>query len=458
MKCSSFRCNHSDVLRLVRVETAQRLKNEHMPSVKLPKLPQLPPRVAKLLEEPPPLWPRFSSPLHNPAVVARVGRLLGIFFTICFVTGVLSHYQYGPWHWLPEPASPTWGYRLTQGLHVTTGTASIPLLLLKLWTVYPKLFQWPPAKSILNGIERLSIGIFVTSALLEVGTGFINTLDWYPWPWFFTTVHYALAYIVFGSLLLHIACKLPIIREGLATPLTAPRVAAPAPDDRLAEDTDDEDRHDKDNDDSSHDEDAHDGISRRGLLIASGAGIGVVAVTVAGGTVTPLQKFALLAPRRADLADQLHVPINRTAKQASSKTADVIKLAYDASYRLTVKGRTPFELTVQEIEAMPRLDKVFPLACVEGWSVSARWYGVSLLDLVKRAGGDENSHVHINSIEAAGIYRKSDIFGPQLSHALLATHLNGERLTIDHGYPVRLISPNRAGVLNTKWVNTITVS
>jgi DMSO/TMAO reductase YedYZ molybdopterin-dependent catalytic subunit len=90
--------------------------------------------------------------------------------------------------------------------------------------------------------------------------------------------------------------------------------------------------------------------------------------------------------------------------------------------------------------------------------VSARWYGIPLLDLVKRAGGDENSHVHVNSIEAAGIYRKSDIFGAQLSRALLATHLNGERLTLDHGYPIRLIAPDRAGVLNTKWVNTITVS
>ncbi len=319
-----------------------------------------------------------------------------------------------------------------------TGTASIPLLLLKLWTVYPKLFQWPPAKSLLNAIERLSIAVFVFSALLEVGTGFINTLDWYPWPWFFTTVHYALAYIVFGSLLLHISCKLPVIREGLATPLTPPRGEP-------LRNIDDEPVE-------------HDGLSRRGLLVASGAGVGVIVATVAGGTVTPLQKIALLSPRRADKATELHVPINRTAKQASSKAADVTTLAVDPSYRLMVKGPKPFELSLPQIEAMPRLDRVFPIACVEGWSVSARWYGISLLDLVKRVGGDENSHVHINSIEAAGIYRKSDIFGPQLKDALLATHLNGERLTLDHGYPIRLISPNRAGVLNTKWVNTVTVS
>ena len=178
--------------------------------------------LPKLPENPPPLWPRFPSSVRSLALTARVGRVLGIFFTICFVTGVLSHYQYGPWHWLPEPATPAWGYRLTQGVHVLTGIATIPLLLVKLWSVYPKLFAWPPAKSVLHALERLSIAVFVFSALLEVFTGFINILDWYPWPWFFTSVHYALAYVVIGSLLLHIAVKLPLIREGLATKLTAP--------------------------------------------------------------------------------------------------------------------------------------------------------------------------------------------------------------------------------------------
>ena len=50
------------------------------------------------------------------------------------------------------------------------------------------------------------------------------------------------------------------------------------------------------------------------------------------------------------------------------------------------------------------------------------------------------------------------IFGPQLRTALLATHLNGERLTLDHGYPLRLIAANRAGVFNTKWLTRIGVA
>jgi DMSO/TMAO reductase YedYZ molybdopterin-dependent catalytic subunit len=63
----------------------------------------------------------------------------------------------------------------------------------------------------------------------------------------------------------------------------------------------------------------------------------------------------------------------------------------------------------------------------------------------------------LTSLEPAGPYKKSRIFGPELHAALLATHLNHRRLTIDHGYPLRLIAPNRAGVFNTKWLSDIKV-
>ena len=56
---------------------------------------------------------------------------------------MISHFVQHPlhlpvldrWHW---PTAPAWGYALTQGLHVTSGVASIPLLAIKLWTVAPK--------------------------------------------------------------------------------------------------------------------------------------------------------------------------------------------------------------------------------------------------------------------------------------------------------------------------------
>ena len=66
--------------------------------------------------------------------------------------------------------------------------------------------------------------------------------------------------------------------------------------------------------------------------------------------------------------------------------------------------------------------------------------------------------MQVFSLEPGGEYNHSTVDGPQVGSALLATHLNGERLDLDHGYPLRLIAPNRAGVLNTKWLTRIEVS
>ena len=40
---------------------------------------------------------------------------------------------------------------------------------------------------------------------------------------------------------------------------------------------------------------------------------------------------------------------------------------------------------------------------------------------------------------------------------LLALDLEGEPLALDHGYPCRVIAPNRPGVLQTKWVESLEV-
>ncbi|MEP7020728.1 MAG: molybdopterin-dependent oxidoreductase [Pseudonocardiales bacterium] len=400
-----------------------------MPSLRLP-------------ETQPRFWPKFSSPLHSPAVIARVGRVLGIMLAVCFVTGLLSHYQYYPWQWLPEPASPAWGYRLSQGLHVMTGIAAIPLLLVKLWAVYPKLFEWPPARNVLHGLERLSIAVLVSTVLLELVTGFLNILTWYPWPWSFVFVHYALGYAVIGSIILHIAVKLPVIREGLATKVgAAPEAAAdaePAPDAEPAEP------------ELANATTAH-GLSRRGLLIAGGVGVGVVAATTLGQVIPPLEPIALLAPRKVR-DGPLGVPINRTAKQAGTTQS-----AVDASWRLTVTGPAPYDLDLAALEALAAVERHFPIACVEGWSVGADWRGPLLIDVLRKAGVDVTSdtRVLVRSFERQGAYNASLVEGGQLHKAILATHLNGHRLTVDHGYPVRLIAPDRAGVLNTKWLASV---
>ena len=305
----------------------------------------------------PPWWPRFRSTLRSTAVTARVGRILGIAIGICFLTGLLSHYQYHPWSWLPEPASPVWAYRVTQGLHVAVGIATIPLVLLKLWTVYPNLFRWPPVRSLKKAIERGTVAILVASTLVQLATGFLNVLNWYPFPWFFPPVHRFLGYVVVGSVLLHVAVKLPDIVYGLQTKIADGDVLTEIPWDE--------------NPDSHSNAGplpppATPALSRRGVLTAAGAGIGVVIVTSVGQTLTPLEPLGLLAVRRPSTGPQ-GVPVNRTADQAK-----VAEAATAASWTLQVEGPRPFALSLVDVEALAAYEARLPITCVEGWSVNAR--------------------------------------------------------------------------------------
>ena len=387
-------------------------------------------------------WPSFSSPLRSTALTARLGLVLLACFSVCFVTGVLSHYQYEPWSWLPEPAAPKVLYRVTQGLHIATGVATIPVVLVKLWSVYPNLFRWPTVRSVKHAVERLSVFVLVSVVLLQLATGFLNTLDWYPWPWDFRTVHYCLAYVLVGSILLHVGIKLPDIVYGLKAKLATADV--------LTELSWDENpvSHSNAGEVAPPETPA---LSRRGVLVASGLGVLTIIATTVGQTVTPLSRLGLLSTRQASRALQ-GVPVNGTAEETRVAAA-----AMSPSYRLEVVGPRSFALGLDELERLADTEASLPIACVEGWSVGADWRGIPLLSLVERAGGDANSGVRVVSLQAEGPFRDSTLKGPQVSAALLATHLNGERLHLDHGYPVRLISPNRPGVLNTKWLGRIEV-
>ncbi|MFL6164210.1 MAG: molybdopterin-dependent oxidoreductase [Jatrophihabitantaceae bacterium] len=364
-------------------------------------------------------WPAITSAARGPALTARIGRLLGIAFGICFVTGLLSHYQYAPWHWLPIPAAPYWGYRLTQGLHVITGLSCIPLLLIKLWSVFHRLLVWPPVRSAGHALERGSVAILVASSAFQLFTGLLNILQWYPWPWGFVAVHYWMSWVVVGSLLLHIAVQLPAIRDGLSQRVWH------APDSTA--------------------------LSRRSVLIAGGTGVALVTATTIGQVIPALQPIGLLAPRQPRNGP-LGVPVNRTAQ-----AANVIQQAASPQYRLTVHGPRLIVLTRQQLEAQPTVRTILPIACVEGWSIQAHWRGIRLLDLVRQVGGDGSSRVTVHSLERGSAYSSSSLTGSQLAQAVLATHLNGSRLSLDHGYPVRLIAPDRAGVLQTKWLTRIEV-
>jgi DMSO/TMAO reductase YedYZ molybdopterin-dependent catalytic subunit len=76
------------------------------------------------------------------------------------------------------------------------------------------------------------------------------------------------------------------------------------------------------------------------------------------------------------------------------------------------------------------------------------------------AGAPPGAGVHVESLEEHSPYRRSFLNRRQAHDAdtLLATHLDGEPLSLDHGYPLRLIGPGRPGVNQTKWVTRVVVA
>lgn len=375
----------------------------------------------------------FPSPLHSERRAARVGLWLGLAFAVCFATGLISHLVQNPPGWFVWPASPSWLYRVTQGLHVATGFAAVPLFVVKLWTVYPALFAWPPADTVARLVSRLSILVLVGAAAMQLVTGVINTAQWYPFGFFFTVAHYWTGWIAIGAVAVHVGAKAPEIRRGLARRGSPAAVAGlpaeQAADDEAAETAD---------------------VPRRAFVLATGLGVGAVTLTTVGQTFSPLGAVSVLAPRQPGVGPQA-LPVRQTARAAG--VTDV-----GPDYRLVVEGPNRLELSLADLAAFPQRTERLPIACVEGWSADATWTGVRLGDLLAEAGLARDTEVVVESLQEGGLYRTSTVAPPHARspRTLLATGLNGSPLDPDHGYPVRLIAPNRPGVMQTKWVARVT--
>jgi hypothetical protein len=373
----------------------------------------------------------FTSRLRSAAVTARVGLWLGVCFGVAFVTGVVSHYAQVPDQPVPFPASPAWGYRVTQGLHVVAGTAAVPLLLVKLWTVYPRLFLRPPRglrRLGLEAAERASVAVLVAAAIFQLASGLANAAQWYPWSFSFRASHYAIGWVAIGALVVHVAVKLPVIRRALAADVDSTgqdrsSATVPGP------------------------------VSRRGLLRTTWLAAGVAVLATAGSTVPFLRQVSVLGVRSGDGPGG--VPVNKSARAAGVTAA-----ATSAAYHLTVAyGDREVTLSRRDLELMPQATHSLPIACVEGWSAGATWTGVPVRVLLDLVDAPQGSDVVVVSLQESGPYRETLL---QSSFAdddrtLLALRLHGEVLAVDHGYPCRLIAPDRPGVLQTKWVRRLEV-
>jgi len=128
-------------------------------------------------------------------------------------------------------------------------------------------------------------------------------------------------------------------------------------------------------------------------------------------------------------------------------------------WNLVVTGATEsgadHELDVDEFAALPRTTVTGDLHCVTRWTVPDNtWTGVAARTILERyppAVGAEYAMVWAEYGYSASL-RMQDLASPR---SLLATHHDGEPLTPEHGWPLRLVVPHLYGYKGPKWVRGI---
>lgn len=393
----------------------------------------------------------WRSPLRGLWFTSVLGLVLLVGITVLFVTGLVSYAAYNPglsrvndmtpdkgilgFYLFAWPTDPVWLYRLTQGVHVTLGITLIPVLLAKLWSVVPRLFTLPPARSLAHALERISLLLLVGGGLFEFTTGVLNVQLDYVFPGSFYPLHFYGAWVFFAAFLAHAALKTPTAvravrqRRQERNDLVSPRPEAPT-------------------------------VSRRGALGLVGGGSLLLFLTTVGQSLGgPFRRTALLAPHGT--ADPGGGPngfqINKTAAYAGITAADT----HEDAWRLVVTGRTgTIRLSRAQLLQLPQHSASLPIACVEGWSTADQWWrGVRLRDLAALVGYDgDPPDVLVESLQRHGAFRRAALRANQVAdgRSLLALFVNGEELSPDHGHPARIIVPAAPGVLNTKWVARLT--
>jgi len=394
-----------------------------------------------------------------------IGRLLATAFLLCFATGIYSHFIQDPLPGMAFLTRPVWLYQVSQGIHITAGILCFPLIFAKLYAVFPELFQSPPVRSFPHFLERASIALFVAASLVQITIGLLNTYQWYAlFPFPFRQTHFALSFVVIGSLAIHIGVKLSTISRYWRKKDDYGDTHEEDPDAAL--DTFDELRRLTGKPQAAGvtgrlfawidktPQAPQPQTSRRGFFVTVGVAAAALVTLTAGQSFRVLDVANIFAPRKNDTGPQ-GLPVNRTAKKA-----EVIDKAMSPQWRLTVlNGPETKTFTLAELRNLPQTEVELPIACVEGWSQYARWRGPRLKELVDGVGAASGATVRITSLEENSSYAVTNM-QPEFVRddlTLVALELNGEVLDIDHGYPARIIAPARPGVLQTKWLSSLEV-
>ena len=207
-------------------------------------------------------------------------------------------------------------------------------------------------------------------------------------------------------------------------------------------------------------------ISRR--RVVRGIGYSVLAVGVYDIVVSLFGSWLQLGAGRVKKGDGVFPNIDNLALEITPNRDfyKVSKNAFDPQvdarrWKLDVAGLVdkPLSLTYDDIKALPSVEQYATLACISnevGGDLigNALWRGVRLRDVLAEAGLKPG--VVDLLLRAGDDYTDSIPVARALADVtLLVYEMNGEPLTAEHGFPLRLLVPGIYGMKNVKWINRI---
>src|SRR6266436_2710441 len=234
-------------------------------------------------------------------------------------------------------------------------------------------------------------------------------------------------------------------------------------------------------------------VTRRDLLLF---GAGAVAALAGGGLLLPQDSLSRLGVRRKmdspgkewflnntlriddDVAEALYSGNRRVPTYTKSQITPLKNnyngatpdLGYISGWNLTIDGLAsglsiPLDLRILMTHFSVQ-EQITRLVCVEGWSAIAWWAGLRFDDLLRAYAPMSQakwacveSSVNLGESGNPDPYCMSiDLATARHPQTLLATHLNGQPLTVDHGAPIRLLVPVKLGLKNVKAITKITYS
>jgi DMSO/TMAO reductase YedYZ molybdopterin-dependent catalytic subunit len=231
-------------------------------------------------------------------------------------------------------------------------------------------------------------------------------------------------------------------------------------------------------------------LTRRDVLLF---GAGAVAALAGGGFLLPQDTLSRLGVRRNidsprkewflnkalriddDVAEALYSR-NRRVPTYTKSQITALKNNYNGAtpdpgyisgWNLTLDGLASglsISLDIRNLKTRFTVhEQITRLVCVEGWSAVAWWAGLRFDDLVRAYPPmSQAKWARVESsvnLDASGnpdpYFMSLDLATARHPQTLLATHFNGQPLTVDHGAPLRLLVPVKLGLKNVKAITRI---